>query len=187
MTVGYGGLRRGMAIELDDEPYLVVSYERSKMQQRAPVLRIKFRELRTGRIVDRTFQGYDVKLTPALVERRPAQYIYPEDGLYYFMDTTTFDQFPLTKDLIGDDIHFLVDQITVEIITHRDKPVAIELPISVEMKVTESPPGIRGDTTQGGNKPATLETGLVVQVPLFVKVGEIIKVDTRTGQYISRI
>ena len=187
MTVGYGDLRRGMAIELDGEPYLVVSYERNKMQQRAPVLRIKFRELKTGRMVDRTFQGYDVKLTPALVERQTAQYIYLEDGLYYFMNTSTFDQFPLGKDLIGEDIYFLVDQIIVEVITHLDVPVAIELPRSVEMKVIESPPGIRGDTAQGGNKPTTLETGLIVQVPLFVKEGETIKVDTRTRQYVSRI
>ena len=93
MSIGYGELRKGMAIELDGQPYVVVGYERSKMQQRAPVMRIKFREIRTGRLVDRTFQGYDVKLNPASVQRRSAQYIYSEDNLYYFMDTDTFDQF----------------------------------------------------------------------------------------------
>ena len=186
MTIGYGALRKGMAIELDGEPYLVVSYERSKMQKRAPVMRIKLRELRTGRLVDRTFQGDDVKLVPAPVERRSAQYIYRQDNLYYFMDTETFDQFPLSEHLVGNASEFLVEQTTVDLVFHRDEPVTIELPITVDIKVAESPPGVRGDTAQGGTKPATLETGLVLQVPLFVEEGETIRVDTRTGEYRSR-
>jgi elongation factor P len=186
MTIGYGDLRKGMAIELDGEPYSVVDYERSKMQQRAPVLRIKFRDLRTGRLVDRTFQGFDVKLVMASVDRRKAQYIYDEDNLRYFMDTKTFEQFPLTEEQIGDSLRYLVEQITVDLVFFRDKPIALELPLMVELKVAETPPGNRGDTAQGGSKPATLETGLVTQVPLFVNEGETIKVDTRTGEYLSR-
>ena len=186
MTIGYGELRKGMAIELDDEPYIVVEYERSKMQQRAPVMRIKFRDLITGRLVDRTFQGFDVKLTPASVARRSAQLLYSEDNLHYFMDTETFEQFPLSEDQIADELNYLVDQATVDVVFHRDAPVAIELPITVNMKVVESPPGVRGDTAQGATKPATLETGLLIQVPLFVNEGDMVKVDTRSGQYLSR-
>ena len=187
MTIGFGELRKGTAVELDDEPYIVVDYEQRKMQQRAPVLRIRLRELRTGRLVERTFQGYDVEFTPALVERRSVQKIYSEDDLHYFMDTESFEQFPLTKDQIGDALQYLVEQTTVELGSFRDQPITIELPITVDLKVTETVPGFRGDTAQGGSKPATLETGLAVQVPLFVNEGDTIKVDTRSGEYLSSI
>ena len=187
MTIGYRELRKGMAIDLGGEPHVVVDYERNKMQQRAPVMRIRFRELRTGRLVERTFQGYDVKLMPASVEWRNAQYIYNDDDLYYFMDTETFDQFPLSREQVGDALQFLADQTTVDLVTSSGEPLTIELPITVDLKVVESPPGVRGDTAQGATKPATLETGLVLQVPLFVNEGETIKVDTRTGEYVSRV
>ena len=186
MSIGYGELKKGMAIELDGQPYIVAEYERSKMQKRAPVMRVKFRELKTGRLVERTFQGFDVKLTPASVERRKAQYIYSEDDLYYFMDSETFDQSPLTKDQLGESLQFLVEKINVDLILSEGNPVTIELPTSIDIKVTDAPPGHKGDTAQGGSKPATLETGLVVQVPLFINSGETIKVDTRTGEYLSR-
>ena len=187
MTIGYGELRKGMAIELDGEPYVVVDYERTKMQQRAPVMRIRFRDVRTGRVVDRTFQGYDVKLTPASVERRSAQYIYDEDNLRYFMDTETFEQFPLSTEQMGSSLRYLVEQMTVDLVFYRGEPVTVELPITVDLKVAETAPGYRGDTAQGGTKPATLETGLLVQVPLFVAEGETIRVDTRSGEYLSRV
>ena len=186
MSIGYGELKKGMAIELDGQPYIVAEYERSKMQKRAPVMRVKFRELKTGRLIERTFQGFDVKLTPASVERRKAQYIYSEDDLYYFMDSETFDQSPLTKDQLGESLQFLVEQINVDLILSEGNPVTIELPTSIDIQVTAAPPGHKGDTAQGGSKPATLETGLVVQVPLFINSGETIKVDTRTGEYLSR-
>ena len=186
MSIGYGELKKGMAIELDGQPYIVAEYERSKMQKRAPVMRVKFRELKTGRLIERTFQGFDVKLTPASVERRKAQYIYSEDDLYYFMDSETFDQSPLTKDQLGESLQFLVEQINVDLILSEGNPVTIELPTSIDIQVTDAPPGHKGATAQGGSKPATLETGLVVQVPLFINSGETIKVDTRTGEYLSR-
>jgi elongation factor P len=186
MTLAYGDLKRGLAIELDGEPYAVVEYERSKMQQRAPVMRIRFRSLRTGRIVDRTFSGYDVKLTRASVERRSAQYIYQDGDLYYFMDTDSYDQFPMSREIVEEALPYLIDQTTVDLLFYQDAPISIELPITMELKVAESDPGLRGDTAQGGTKSATMETGLVVQVPLFVEAGQTIKVDTRTGQYLSR-
>ena len=186
MNVNYGELRKGMAIEMDDAPFIVVEYEQRKMQQRAPVMRIKFRELTTGRLIDRTFSGYDVDFKLADVERRSAEYIYQDDNLYYFMDTASYEQFPLSDSQITDALQFLVEQTEVDLVLFRDNPVAIELPITVNLEVAETVPGLRGDTAQGGTKPATLQTGLVVQVPLFVNQGELIKVDTRTGQYLSR-
>ena len=186
MTINYGELKKGMAIELEEEPYIVVDYERTKMQQRAPVMRIRFRSLFSGKVTDRTFSGYDVDFKLASVERRESQYIYDEDNLYYFMDTDTYEQSPLSKDQISDSLKFLKEQTTVDVVFFRGDPVAIEMPITVELEVTETVPGVKGDTAQGGSKPATLETGHTLQVPLFVNQGDILKVDTRSGDYISR-
>ncbi len=187
MTIGHGELRRGMAIDLDGEPFFVLDVSRTKKQKRAPVIRIKMREMRTGRMVERTFQGFGVRLTPAAIERRDVQYIYNDDDLYYFMDMETFEQSPLTGEQVGEALDFLVDQTVVQIVMYQDEPVAVELPTTVDLVVTDSPPGLRGDTAQGGTKPATLETGLRVQVPLFVNEGEKVRVDTRTGEYLSRV
>ena len=187
MTIGYGDLRKGMAIELDGEPYMVVDYERSKMQQRAPTMRIRFREIRTGRVLDRSFSGYDVKLTPADVERRSAQYIYDEDDLCYFMDTESYDQFPLLKEQISEELNYLKEEMTVDLVFYQDNPISLELPITVDLQVVDSPPGLKGDTATGATKPATLETGLLIQVPLFVNEGEYVKVDTRNATYLSRV
>jgi elongation factor P len=176
-----------MAIELDGEPYSVVEYERTKMQQRAPVMRIRFRSLRSGRIVDRTFQGYDVKLTPASVERRKSEYIYEDGGLYYFMDSGTFDQFPLGSEQMKETLPYLVEQTRVEVVFFDGDPIAIDLPINVDLKVAETDPGFKGDTAQGSTKLATLETGLSVQVPLFVTTGDTVRVDTRSGEYVARV
>ena len=187
MTLTYGDLRKGMPIELDGEPYMVVEYEQSKMQKRAPVMRIRFRSLRTGKVLDRSFQGFGVKFTQAAVERKTAQYIYSDGDLYYFMDTESFDQFPMAGDLIDDSLTYLIEQTEVEIVYYRGDPIAVDLPTTVDLKIAETGPGFKGDTAQGGTKPATLETGLKLQVPLFVNEGETIKVDTRSGEYLSRV
>lgn len=187
MTIGYGDLRKGMAIELDGEPYMVVDYERSKMQQRAPTMRIRFREIRTGKVLDRSFSGYDVKLTHANVERRSAQYIYDEDDVCYFMDTESYDQFPLTKEQLAEELNYLKEEMTVDLVFYEDNPISVELPITVDLQVVDSPPGLKGDTATGATKPATLETGLQIQVPLFVSEGEYVKVDTRNATYLSRV
>jgi len=187
MTLSYGDLKKGMAIELDGEPYAVVEYERSKMQQRAPVMRVRFRSLRTGRIVDRSFSGYDVKLAPASVQHRGTRFLYEDDGIYYFMDTETFDQFPLSRESIEDSIPYLVDETEVDLILFEDTPIAIDLPLTVDLKVTQTDPGLKGDTAQGGTKPATMETGLIVHVPLFVNEGETLRIGTRSGEYQSRV
>ena len=187
MTLSYGELKKGMPISLDGEPYAVVDYERTKMQKRAPVMRIRFRSLRTGRVVDRTFNGFDVKFTIADVERRKAEYIYQDGELYYFMDNETFEQFPLGGDRISDSLPYLIEQTTVDLVLYQDEPISIEIPLNVDLKVVDTDPGFKGDTATGGSKPATVETGLVVQVPLFIDVGETIRVDTRSGEYAGRV
>ena len=186
MTIGYGDLKRGMSIELDGEPFSVVGYERNKMQQRAPVMKIRFRNLRTGKIVDKTFSGYDVSFIPAAVDRRRAQYIYEDSGFYYFMDSQTYEQFPMSTDQMDNALNFIVEQTEVDLVFFEELPIALDLPITVELKVTSSPPGVKGDTAQGASKFATLETGLEISVPLFVNEGDVVKVDTRSGEYLSR-
>ena len=187
MTLSYGELKKGMPIALDGEPYAVVDYERTKMQKRAPVMRIRFRSLRTGRVVDRTFNGFDVKFSIADVERRKAEYIYQDGELYYFMDNETFEQFPLNGDQITDALPYLIEQTTVDLVLFQDEPISIEIPLNVDLKIVDTDPGFKGDTATGGSKPATVETGLTVQVPLFIDIGETIRIDTRTGEYAGRV
>ena len=187
MTISFGELRKGLPVELDGEPYVVVEYRSHKMQQRAPVMQVRFRSLRTGRVVDRSFQGYDVKFTPASVERRTAQYIYEDGGLYYFMDNDTYEQFPLSSEQIADALPYLVEETNADIVFYDGSPIALDMPITVELEVTEAAPGHKGDTAQGGSKPVTVETGLTVQAPLFISAGDRIKVDTRSGAYLSRV
>lgn len=186
MVIGVGDVRKGVNIELDGEPYQVLEFSSHKMQQRAPVIRLRLRELRTGRSVERTFSGYDVKLNMAQVEHRSAQYLYNDDAFYYFMDTRTYDQYPLTREQLGEASRYLKEQVEVEVVFFREEPITVELPTFVDLEVVDTPPGVKGDTAQGGTKPATLETGLTVTVPLFVNNGGVIRVDTRTGEYLER-
>lgn len=184
--IGVGDLRKGLTVELDGEPYQVVEYHQHKMQQRAPVLRLKLRDLRTGRLVERSFQAYSLKLPEADVEHRDVQYIYNEGDLYYFMDTTNYEQFPLSKATLGASLLYLKEQVELSLLFYQGEAISVELPTTVDLTIVDTPPGVKGDTAQGGTKPATLETGLVVQVPLFVNNGEAIRVDTRTREYVTR-
>lgn len=186
MVIGVGDLRRGLTIELDGQPYQVIEHSTHKMQQRAPVVKLKLKELRSGRSIERSYNGYDVKLTRAEVEQRLSQYIYQDGELYYFMDTESFDQFPLTREQLGDGINYLVDQMELEVLFFKEQPIAVELPTFVELEVTDTPPGVKGDTASGATKPATLETGLAVNVPFFINIGDKVRVDTRSGQYLER-
>ena len=149
MVISFGDLRRGMTIEIDGEPYQVVEYSSHKMQQRAPVIRLRLRELRTGRSVERSYNGYDVKLNLAAVEQRPAQYIYQDRELYYFMDMASYEQFPLTKGQLGGAIQYLMDQMELQVVFYKEQPITVELPTFVELKVVDTPPPARGDTAQG--------------------------------------
>ena len=187
MSINFSDLSRNMVIELDGQPWQVMDYERHKMQQRAPVTRIKMKNLLSGAVVERTFQRYDTDFTIAEIDNRETQYLYTDGRYFYFLDQETFDQYELTKDLLGDTLNYLKENMMVEMVFYKGSPININLPTHVELEVTETPPAFRGDTAQGGNKPATLETGLRINVPMFITPGTIVKVDTRTGQYTERV
>ena len=186
MVMEFGDLRRGAAIELDGVPFKVEEYYQQKMQQRAPVYHIKMRNLLTGQLLDKTYSGYGINLQRAPVENRDCTFLYEADGIYNFMDTTSYDQYELDKTTVGDSVSYLVDQTDCQVVMFRNKPIAVELPINVDLVVSETPPGYKGDTASGSGKPATLETGIVLTVPMFIAPGDKIKVDTRTGEYVTR-
>ncbi len=187
MSINFGDLSRGLVIELDGQPWQIMSYERHKMQQRAPVTRIKMKNLLSGAVVERTFQQYHTEFSVADMDTRPSQYLYTDGEFYYFLDQETYDQHELTKDILGSALDYLAEQMMVEVVFYKGNAISINLPTHVELSVTETPPAFRGDTAQGGTKPATLETGLRVNVPMFITPGTRIRVDTRTGEYTERV
>ena len=186
MTINFGDLRRGVAIEVDGQPYEVVDYERHKMQQRAPVTRLKLKNMRDGKVIERTFQSYTTEFSLAQVDTKPAQYLYSDGRFYTFMDMETYDQYPLTREQLGGAVSYLREETVVDVVFYNGQVIDIRLPTFVELKVTDTPPGFKGDTAQGGTKPATLETGVSIQVPLFISNGETVRIDTRSGEYIER-
>ena len=186
MSINFSDLSRGLVIELDSQPWQVMDYERHKMQQRAPVTRIKLKNLLTGAVVERTFQRYDTAFSVADMDNRQAEYMYTDGTFYHFIDQETFDQYELTKELLGDNLNYLKEQMVIEVVFYNGNAININLPTHVELEVKETPPSFRGDTAQGGNKPATLETGLRITVPMFITPGTVVRVDTRTGEYTER-
>ena len=187
MAMDFSDLRRGSTIEMDGVPYKVEEYYQQKMQQRAPVYHIKMRNMLTGQLLDKTFSGYGIKLTRAPVQNHDCTFLYEADGVYNFMDSTSFDQYELAKDVVGEATTYLVDQTPCEIVFFGEKAIAVELPTTVDLTVSETPPGYKGDTASGSGKPATLETGLVLTVPMFVTQGDKVRVDTRTAEYVTRV
>jgi elongation factor P len=180
-----GDLRKGSTLEIDGALYQVIEVEHLKIGRGSAQVRMKLRDLRAGHIVDKSVQA-GARFTRARVERQAAQYLYAEGNLHYFMNTETYDQFPLAKDHLGDAFNYLRENATCNLLMYGDEPVGIELPAAVELAVAQTDPGARGDTAQGGTKPATLETGISVNVPLFINTGDVLKIDTRTGQYLER-
>ena len=177
-----GELRKGAAIELDGQIYQILEYQHVKMQQRQPVVKLKLRDVRSGNVTERNFQSGD-KVTPAFLEHRPVQYLYSDGDIYYFMDNENYEQIMLTSVQIGEGTNYLKEGLTLEILTCKGDTVSIELPNSVELQVMETEPGFKGDRATAGTKPAKLETGVAIQVPLFINAGDIIRVNTRTGAY----
>jgi len=177
-----GELRKGAAIELDGEIYQILEYQHVKMQQRQPVVKLKLRDIRSGNVAERNFQSGD-KVTPVFLEHRPVQYLYNDGDIYYFMDNESYEQIMLTSAQIGEDTNYLKEGLLLEVLTSRRDIVAIELPYSVELQVMETEPGFKGDRATAGTKAAKLETGITIQVPLFISPGDVIKVNTRTGDY----
>jgi elongation factor P len=178
--------KNGITIELDGTLFTIIDFQHVKPGKGGAFVRTKLRNVKTGAVIDRTFRAGE-KVEQAILDRRQMQYLYNDSDHYYFMDTKTFDQLLLSIDQIGEATNYIKEGMLVDITTYENNPIGIELPISVELEVTQTDPGVKGDTATGGTKPATLETELVVQVPLFVQIGDILKIDTRTGTYITRV
>jgi len=180
-----GELRKGSTIELDGQLYRILDYSHIKIARGSAQVRLKLRDIRAGHTFERTFQASE-KFKRAYLEHRKVQYLFNDSELYYFMDNESFEQTPLDTELLGDALNFLKEGMNLEVVTYKDQPVGVELPIAVELEVAETGPGFKGDTATAGTKPATLETGLVIQVPMFINTGDVLKVDTRTGEYLER-
>lgn len=179
-------LKKGLIIELDGNLYTILDYQHIKMGRGSAQVRIKLRDVRAGHIVERTFQAGE-KFPSVELDRRTMQYLYQDNNLHYLMDTKSFEQITLDQELLGNATNYLKDGSTIEVFCYQDKPIGIELPIMVELKVRETGPGFKGDTATGGSKPAVLETGLVIQVPFFINTGDTLRIDTRIGEYIARV
>ena len=179
-------LRTCVTVEIDGDVYMVVDFQHVKPGKGAAFVRTKIKNIKTGQVFERTFRAGE-KLNRAIIERKTMQYLYSEGDIYHFMDTQTFEQIAINKDQIGDSINYLKENIEVMVMFYEGISIGIEMPTFVELEVAQTEPGFKGDTATGGSKPATLETGASVQVPLFVNIGDVIRVDTRTGEYLSRV
>jgi elongation factor P len=178
--------RPGMALNLPEGLFTITEYQHVKPGKGKAFVRMKLKNVRTGAVIDRTFRAGE-KVPKARIDRRDFTYLYKDDLGFNFMDGETYEQMSVAEQIVGSNEDFLSDGMTVRIAMFEGTPVDIELPASVELEITFSEPGIKGDRVAGATKPATLSTGRVVQVPLFVEQGDIVKVDTRTGNYITRV
>lgn len=179
-------LKKGITIELDGQLYTILDWQHIKMGRGSAQVRLKLRDVRAGHTIERTFQAGE-KFNRARLDRRPASYLYSDGDLHYFMDSESFEQTIFSTAQLGEALNYLKDGQILELLKYGDEPIGVELPTSVKLVVTETGPSFKGDTAQGGSKPATLETGLVVQVPIFVSNGDVVSVDTRTGNYLERV
>lgn len=184
--ISTGDLKKGVSLEMEGQLYTIVDWQHVKLGRNGAIVRIKLRNLRTGSIIDRTYDAGE-RFQRAFLEHRPVQYSYNEGDTYYFMDNESYETFPLTSEQLGEAKNYLLDGMQLEILSYKDEPLSVDLPPTVELQVTYTEPGFKGDTATGGTKPATLETGLVVQVPLFVTTGEKIRVKTDAGTYVERV
>ena len=184
--ISTGELKKGVTIELDGELFQILDYHHIKMGRGSAQVKITLRNIRRGQTVERSFQA-GTKWPRASMERRPVQFLYRDDADYHFMDTDTYDQFMLRADQLEDVSQYLKDGMILDRTTYQGETIGVELPVTVDLAVTETEPGFAGDTAQGARKSATLETGLVISVPLFVNEGDTVRIDTRTGEYQTRL
>jgi elongation factor P len=183
--IGTGELKRGVIVEVDGDLFQVMELQHVKMKRTA-LAKVKLRNIKTGSNTERSFQNTE-KFRRVRLDYRDMQYMYNDGDLYYFMDQETFDQFPLSAAQLEDAVNYLKENQVIQVASYEDEVIGVEMPPNVELKITNTDPGFKGDTASGGTKPAVMETGLTVQVPLFVNEGEVIKVDTRTGNYLERV
>lgn len=184
--ISAGDFRNGVTFELDEQIFQVVEFQHVKPGKGAAFVRTKLKNIVTGATIEKTFNPTD-KMPKAHIERKDMQYLYNDGDLYYFMDVETYEQLPLGKDKIGDALKFVKENEVVKILSHKGNVFGIEPPNFVELEVTETEPGFKGDTATGATKPATVETGVQIKVPLFVNTGDKIRIDTRTGEYMERV
>ena len=176
----------GLTIELDGEVYMIVEFLHVKPGKGAAFVRTKLKNIRTGATTERTFRAGE-KVERAILDRREMQYLYNSGDDYFVMDNETFEQFSLTREQLGDNIKYLKENMNITVLFYQDKIIGVDMPNFVELEVAETEPGVRGDTASGGSKPAKMETGLIVQVPFFINTGDVLRIDTRTGEYIERV
>jgi elongation factor P len=181
-----GDFRNGVTFELDGQLFQIVEFQHVKPGKGAAFVRVRMKNIITGATVERTFNPTD-KMPKAHIERKDMQYLYNDGDLYYFMDVESFEQLPINAEKIGDTFKFVKENMVVKILSHKGNVFGIEPPTFVELEIIETEPGFKGDTATGATKPATMETGAIVKVPLFVNQNDKIKIDTRTGEYMERV
>ena len=184
--ISINSIKNGMTIIIDGNLYSVTWFQHVKPGKGGAFVKTKMKNLKTGAVLDKTFRSEE-PVEQAFLEQKTMEYLYRDGDTLWFMDTSTYDQIPVMKKIIGGGIKFLKENARIKVDFHKGRIVAVELPLFIELRITETAPNYKGDTVSGGNKPATTETGAVVQVPMFIKTNDIIKVDTRTGEYIQRV
>ena len=184
--IDVNALRKGTTFTRDNEIFKVVDYSHNKTARGSATIRVKIRNLRTGSLVERTFNGGE-RVEDVRLDHAEAEYLYNDGEFYYFMDTETYEQPAITAERLTDFIPYLTENMVVKMSSYDNELLDLEIPITVELEVTEAEPGFAGDTAQGATKQVTVSTGLTVQTPLFVNIGDVIRIDTRTGEYITRV
>lgn len=179
-------LRKGLKIILDNEPYVVIAFDFTKPGKGQALYRTKMRNMVNGTIIDRTYRSGET-FEPAQLEERTMQYLYKEDNKYYFMDNQTYEQTAIGEDALGDAKNYLIDNLQVDVLLFREKAIGVDIPNFVNLRVIQTDPWAKGDTSGSDSKPATVETGYVLRVPPFIEEGELITIDTRTGEYSTRV
>ena len=184
--VSAGDFKNGLTIEYEGNIYQIIEFQHVKPGKGAAFVRTKLRNIINGGIVEKSFRPTE-KFENAMIERKDMQYLYADGDLYYFMDSETYEQIAIDGETVGNALKFVKENDSVKICSHQGNVFAVEPPLFVELRITETEPGFKGDTATGATKPATVETGAVVNVPLFVEEGDVLKIDTRTGEYLSRV
>ena len=184
--ISAGDFKNGVTLEVEGNIYQILEFQHVKPGKGAAFVRTKLKNIISGGVVEKTFRPTE-KFPKAHIERKDMQYLYSDGELFHFMDVETYDQIALNADAIGDSLKFVKENEMVKICSHKGNVFAVEPPLFVELAIIDTEPGFKGDTAQGATKPATVETGAVVYVPLFVDMGDVLKIDTRTGEYLSRV
>jgi elongation factor P len=183
--ISVNDLKNGLTLELENGLFQVVEFQHVKPGKGGAFVRTKIRNARTGAVIDKTFNA-GIKVEQAIVDRQDMQYLYADGDDYVFMNTSTYDQLNVERKALGDATDFLVEQMIAQVATYQGEIIGVEIPASVDLEISVTEPGLQGDRSSGGTKPATLETGKEIKVPLFVNIGDKVKVDTRTGEYMAR-